>query len=105
MSMPKPPKAYEAFAARFPKLSEAWSSIAEAGKQGPLDAKTARLVKLGLAVGAMRQGSVHASVRKARAIGITREEVEQVLVLAAGTVGMPSVVAAFTWVNDVYGDE
>jgi hypothetical protein len=30
-------------------------------KEGPLDAKTARLVKLAVAVGAMREGAVHAS--------------------------------------------
>lgn len=104
MTLPKPPKAYESFVAQFPALGEAWSAIAEAGKQGPLDAKTARLIKLGLAIGAMRQGSVHASLRKAKALGVTREEVNQVLALAAGTLGMPSVVAAFTWANDVYGE-
>ncbi len=100
MSLPKPPPTYEAFIARFPKLGNAWSTIAEAGKEGPLDAKTARLVKLGLGIGAMREGSVHASVRKAIAAGVTREEIDQVLALAAGTLGMPSVVAAFSWVGD-----
>lgn len=101
MSLPKPPKAYDAFVSRYPELGEAWGKIAAAGKQGPLDEKTARLVKLGLAIGAMREGSVHASVRKAKAMGIEREEIEQVIALAAGTLGMPSVVAAFCWAGDV----
>lgn len=102
MSLPKPPKSYEAFVTRYPELGEAWGMIAAAGKQGPLDEKTARLVKLGIAIGAMREGSVHASVRKAKAMGISREEVEQVVALAAGTLGMPSVVAAHCWVCDVF---
>ncbi len=102
IGMPKPPKTYEAFIARFPALAEAWSKLADAGTKGPLDAKTQRLVKLALAIGAMREGAVHASLRKARGLGITREEIDQVLALAAGTLGMPAVVAAFTWVNDVF---
>lgn len=105
MSLPKPPKSYEAFVNRYPKLGEAWGTIAAAGKEGPLDEKTARLVKLGIAIGAMREGSVHASVRKAKAMGIPREEIEQVVALAAGTLGMPAVVAAFCWTGDVLDDD
>lgn len=105
MSLPEPPKTYKQFTTEFPELAEAWRKIADAGKQGPLDEKTARLVKLGIAVGAFREGSVHASVRKAIALGITREEIKQVLALAAGTLGMPSVVAAFTWVEDTLDDD
>jgi len=99
-SGPKPPKTYETFVRRYPKLAEAWERIAEAGRDGPLDAKTARLIKLGIAVGAMREGAVHSGVRKALAAGISVEEIEQVVVLAASTLGMPSTVAVFTWAHD-----
>jgi len=34
-------------------------------------------------------------------MGISIEELEQVVALAAGTMGMPATVAAFTWVRDV----
>ncbi|MCK5651238.1 MAG: carboxymuconolactone decarboxylase family protein, partial [Gemmatimonadetes bacterium] len=63
--LPKPPQTYEEFTGRFPKLAEAWEAIGEAGKEGPLDQKTTRLVKLGVAIGAFREGPVHSSVRKA----------------------------------------
>ncbi len=99
-STPKPPKAYTAFTHTYPKLAEAWELIAEEGTGGPLDERTQRLVKLGVAIGAMRQGAVHSGVRKALALGIGRDELEQVVALAAGTLGMPSTVAAFTWVQD-----
>ncbi len=98
--LPKAPKTFTEFAARFPKLIEGWEAIAEAGAQGPLDERTARLVKLGIAVGAMREGAVHASVRKARALGIPMEAVEQVVALAAGTIGLPGAVAAWSWARD-----
>lgn len=97
----EPPKKYRDFVARFPKLAEAWDSIHEAGATGPLDAKTQRLVKLAVAIGALREGAVHASARKAMDMGIPVEELEQVVALAAGTLGMPATVAAFTWVRDV----
>ena len=98
--LPKPPQTYEDFTARFPKLAEAWEMIGEAGKDGPLDQKTTRLVKLGVAIGALREGPVHSSVRKALALGITQEELEHVVTLAVGTIGFPSAVAAFTWIHD-----
>ncbi len=96
-----PPKKYQDFVARYPKLAEAWDAMHEAGAAGPLDAKTQRLVKLAVAIGGLREGAVHASARKALDMGISVEELEQVVALAAGTMGMPATVAAFTWVRDV----
>jgi len=97
---PKPPRAYEAFVERYPKLGHAWETIHEAGKDGPLGEKTARLVKLGIAIGALREGAIHSSVRKALAADITMAEIEQVIALAAGTLGLPSTVAVYTWIAE-----
>jgi hypothetical protein len=69
---PKPPATYEAFRERFPGLGQAWDLLAEAGRQGPLDETTVRLVRLAVAMGALREGAVHAGVRKALAQGIPR---------------------------------
>jgi alkylhydroperoxidase/carboxymuconolactone decarboxylase family protein YurZ len=69
--LPKPPQTYSDFVRRFPELGRAWESINDAGSQGPLDERTQRLVKLAVSLGAMREGSVHSSVRKAVAMGIT----------------------------------
>lgn len=99
--LPKPPKTYESFVERFPKLKGAWEQIAEAGKGGPLDQKTIRLIKLGIAIGAQKEGAIHSSVRKALSMNISREEIEQVIVLAAGTIGFPSTVAVYSWTQDV----
>lgn len=98
---PPPPAAYQAFVERYPELGRAWELISEGGRNGPLDAKTARLVKLAIAIGAFREGATHSSVRKALADGVSTEELEQVVALAASTVGLPAAVAAFGWIKDV----
>ena len=100
VKQPQPPDTYGEFIARYPKLAKAWETIAEAGREGPLDEKTVRLVKLAAAIGAMREGAVHANVRKAIALGVTRAELEQVTALAAGTSGLPATVAVYSWIRD-----
>jgi 4-carboxymuconolactone decarboxylase len=99
--LPKPPRTHDEFTSAFPEVGKAWEIIGGAGKDGPLDERTARLIKLALAIGAQQEGSVHASVRKGLAMGITREELEQVIVLSAGTLGFPQTVAAYTWIKDL----
>lgn len=102
MTEPKrPPKAYRSFIDTYPKLGEAWERAREQEGSGPLDEKQRRLVKLAVAVGAMRQGAVHSGVRKARAAGVSEDEIRQVVALAATTLGFPSTVAVFTWVEEV----
>jgi alkylhydroperoxidase/carboxymuconolactone decarboxylase family protein YurZ len=97
---PKPPKAYEEFVKRYPKLGRAWDDLTAAGEEGPLDGDNRRLIKLAIAIGAMREGAVRANARKALAAGVSRAAVDQVIALAASTIGLPSTVAVFTWVRD-----
>lgn len=103
--LPRPPAIYQEFVTRYEKLGQAWQLIAKQGADGPLDTTTCRLIRLGIAIGAMREGAVHSCVRKAVAQGIAPEALEQVVALAAGTVGMPATVAAYTWVRDVTAAE
>ena len=80
---------------------DAYNRLGEAlGKAGPLDAKTERLVKLAIAVGAGLQGAVGAHTRRSLADGLTREELEHVALLGVTTVGWPSAVAAYSWIED-----
>jgi alkylhydroperoxidase/carboxymuconolactone decarboxylase family protein YurZ len=99
--LPRPPATHDEFSGAFPELAEAWQILGAAGKEGPLDERTARLVKLAIAIGAQQEGAVHASVRKGLAMGITREELHQVVALSAGTLGFPRTVAAYTWIKDL----
>jgi len=94
------PKAFHRFVERFPELGEAWDRARDAEGAGPLDEKTVRLVKLGIAIGAARSGSVSSGVRKGLAAGLRLEEIEHVVACAASTLGFPAAVAAFGWVCD-----
>ena len=93
-----PPKTYKAFIQRFPDLARAWEAMREQESKGGLDEKTRRLIKLGIALGGMKEGAVHSGVRKAMEAGASREEIEQVVTLAASTLGLPSTVAVYSWV-------
>ena len=95
-----PPGAYKDFVARFPDLGKAWKSMRDAESEGPLDERQRRLIKLAVAMGAMRQGAVSSGVRKALAAGASLDEIEQLVALAASTVGLPSAVALHGWVRD-----
>lgn len=95
--LPNPPKAYNAFVRRYPEIGKAWEMLSAAGRDGPLTDREARLVKLGIAMGAQREGAVRSNVRKARAEGISEREMDQVIALAASTIGLPSAVAVFSW--------
>lgn len=98
--LPKAPRTYDEFSATFPTVRKAWDLLGQAAKEGPLDDKTARLVKLGIAIGAMREGAVHSAGRKAKAAGASKEEMNQVVALASSIIGLPSAVAVWTWLSD-----
>lgn len=92
------------FARQQPQIWEAFETLANRCHQGgPLDARTARLVKLGMAAGAGLEGGVHAQARNALAEGITPDELRHVVLLGLTTIGFPASMAALTWVNDVVG--
>ncbi|ODU25291.1 MAG: carboxymuconolactone decarboxylase [Verrucomicrobia bacterium SCN 57-15] len=80
----------------------AYEALGEATQQaGPLDAKTRALAKLGIAVGAWREGAVHSHTRRALDAGCSPDEIRHVVLLATTTLGFPSMMAALTWVEDV----
>ncbi len=100
-TLPEPPKTYTDFVARFPKLGQAWELASDAGNEGPLDERTRRLIKIAVAIGASREGAVRSGVRKAVAAGISAQEIDHVIALAAGTLGFPATVAIFSWTRDL----
>jgi alkylhydroperoxidase/carboxymuconolactone decarboxylase family protein YurZ len=96
----RPPAIHRQFVRRFERLSRAWDLVNDEGARGPLDAKTQRLLKLAIAIGAMREGAVHSGVRKAGDAGVTVAEMEQIVALAASTIGLPAAVAVWSWVRE-----
>jgi alkylhydroperoxidase/carboxymuconolactone decarboxylase family protein YurZ len=97
----RPPRRYREFVDRYPRLAEAWAAMRTGEDETSFDEPTRRLIKLGIAIGALREGAVRSAARKALAAGLTRKRIEEIVVLAAGTIGLPSAVAAFTWIEDI----
>jgi 4-carboxymuconolactone decarboxylase len=96
------PDVYKGFRTSFPKVASALDGLGEtADGAGPLDERTARLVKLGLAVGAASPGAVRSNARKAAAAGATPEEIRHVAVLAITTCGFPTAIAGIGWIDEV----
>jgi len=99
--MSEPPRAYQELRDAFPTLVDAFERLADAGHEaGPLDERTRRLLKLGIATGARLEGAVRSAARRCQDSGITEAEIDHALVLAASTIGLPATVAARDWVRD-----
>jgi len=98
------PDIYLQFKQRFPEVADALDVLGvSADGAGPLDERTRRLVKLGIAAGAGAAGAVRSNVRRALQAGATEEEVLHVAALTVSTAGFPAAVAAFSWIEDVLG--
>lgn len=97
------PEVYLSFRQRFADVVERQDAVAEAvDAAGPLDEQTMRLAKLGIALGAQAEGAVRSNVRKALEAGVSRESIEQVILLGLTTRGFPATIAAWQWANEVF---
>lgn len=96
------PKRYLKFQDDYPKVASAYEEMGNAvHTAGPLDDKTRALIKLAISTGARFEGSVHSHTRKALKVGCTPEEIRHTVLLALPTIGLPSMMAALSWVDDV----
>lgn len=96
------PKPFLDFTNNYPEVSKAYAEMGHAvHSAGPIDQKTRELVKLAMSCGAQKEGAVHSHTRKALEAGCSPEEIRQVVLLLLPTLGMPSMMAAMTWVNDI----
>jgi alkylhydroperoxidase/carboxymuconolactone decarboxylase family protein YurZ len=82
-------------------LSEKLEALAKSANAGPLDERTSRLVKLGIAIGAMAEGAVRSNARRALEAGATPEQLRHVIALTVTTRGFPAAVAAYSWIEEV----
>lgn len=95
------PKSVTGFKENHPEVWEAFAKLGDTCHQtGPLDEKTRRLVKLGIAIACRHEGAVHSAARNALESGITKEEMYHAAILAITTVGWPAAYAARTWIAD-----
>lgn len=96
------PEIYTSFRDGYPGVAAAQDQLAEAvASSGGLDQATLRLVKLGIAIGALAEGAVRSNVRKALDESASSDDIKHVVTLAITTVGFPAAVAALGWVDEV----
>lgn len=102
MSVEYLPNVYVNFREQYPAVASALDGLGEAlDEAGPLDERTARLVKLGLAVGKTSPGDVRSNTRKALAAGATADEIRHTVLLAITGCGFPAAIAGMSWVDEV----
>lgn len=100
--MTKIPGWYNQQKKQYPVIFKAYEELGDACREaGPLDGKTASLVKLAIAVGTRHEGAVHSHTRRSLEAGASMAECRHVVLLSLTTIGFPSMMAALSWVGDV----
>lgn len=95
------PRPFQDFRRDFPDVAQHYEALASAAHEGgPLNERERRLVKLGIAVGGRLEGAVRAHGRQAVEKGVSMAELDHVVLLALTTIGLPSTVAARSWIRD-----
>ncbi len=68
---------------------------------GPLDNKTAHLIKLAAAATNHSAGSVHSHTKRALKAGAAPEEIYHTLMLLVSTIGFPTAAASLSWAREI----
>ncbi|MCL5027970.1 MAG: carboxymuconolactone decarboxylase family protein [Bacteroidetes bacterium] len=100
------PKRFQKFTEDYPKIAKSYEELGDAvHSAGPLDEKTRALIKLAISTGARLEGAVHSHARKALKAGVTKEEMRHAVLLALPTIGLPSMMAALSWIDEIIEDK
>lgn len=100
--MAKLPKRFERFLKEYPEIATAYENLGDAiHKEGSLNERERALVKLALAAGARSEGSTHSQVRKGLKLGLKKNEIRQIALLAIPTLGFPNAMAVMSWIDDI----
>lgn len=95
------PKTYTSFIESYPELAAAHEAIANAADSaGPLDARSLSLVKLGICIGAGLETAFRSHVRRAHQNGLTWAELDQTVLQAMNTLGLPRTVMGWKWISE-----
>jgi 4-carboxymuconolactone decarboxylase len=100
------PAIYVRVREQYPEVAGALDHLARVSDgAGPLDDRSCRLVKLGIAIGALAEGAVRSNARRALDTGVTPDEIRHAAVLAITTRGFPAAVAALGWIEETLGPD
>jgi alkylhydroperoxidase/carboxymuconolactone decarboxylase family protein YurZ len=97
----KLPDLIEALRAEHPDVWEGYQALEAATRAaGPLDARTQRLIKLALALGARHEGAVRSHARRAQADGVSRDELLHAALLGVTTLGWSHAMTGRSWIQE-----
>ena len=100
-SSPRPPKFYEEFLRKYPSVGAKYEELGDAIHElGPLNERDRALVKLAISGSHLFQSAFKAHIRKAVAVGLSREEIEHVALMMLPTVGFPTMMAALGIIDE-----
>ncbi len=96
------PKPYKKMHQDYPELMQAYETFGATTRDcGPLSDREIAMVKLAISVGAGLEGAAHSHCRKALEAGCQPDDLRQVAILSAPTIGFPPMMRARSWVEDV----
>ncbi len=101
-----PPEKYREQKQRYPALFASLELLGASAKgAGQIDEITARLVQFAASAAIRSEGAVHCYTRRARDTGAGADEIYHTLLLLTSTIGLPGVMAAMSWTDDVLAEE
>jgi alkylhydroperoxidase/carboxymuconolactone decarboxylase family protein YurZ len=96
------PEYYINFNKRYPEAAKCFSDLATfTSKAGPLDKKTQRLVKLGVAIGVGTEGDLQNLTMQALEDGTSPDELRHAVLLSVTTAGFPAMIASIQLVEEI----
>ena len=96
------PDYYTNLKKRYPKVTKSFDNLAaDCSAAGPLDEKTQRMVKLGVAIGRGVEGDIQNLTMQALAEGITPDEVRHAVLLSVTTAGFPTMITSMQLVEEI----
>lgn len=82
-------------------MMRAYEEFGEATRNaGGLTAREIAMVKLAISIGAGLEGAAKSHARKAIRAGCSIEDLNHVTIVAAPTIGFPTMMRAKSWVNE-----
>ena len=99
------PETFQSIVDKYPEVWKAHEKMTIAcAEAGPLDRKTAELIKIGICIGSGLQTATKRHAIMAVENGAKKEEVYHTALLAMTTLGHPRAAAGWKWSQDALED-
>jgi 4-carboxymuconolactone decarboxylase len=96
------PRSYQQMHQSHPEFMQAYEAFGQAAREaGPLSDREVALVKLAISIGAGLEGATRSHCRKAMEAGCSDQDLRHVAMIAAPTIGFPTMMRAKSWVDAV----